>query len=574
MKKNNSKHHTPAHCKGTSKSRNLQVFRKINHEISEKFKQNGLFLDDFEHEGTETTFYAHTRNNSAPCPCCGVKSSSVKAYRPRKLQDVEFLGSHTMLILEIRLFRCVNRNCGKKSFTEPLKVARPYARMTNDASKRVEYTSLNQPARLASNTLAMQHIMVSNSTCLRKACKFGEKNPDVVCSGYVAIDDWAFRKGHTYMCSVVDHYTGEVLAVFDGRYPEELVRWLRSHPEVKLVTRDGSRDYASLISEGRPDAIQVTDRFHLVKNLKETMVDAIRGMLGHKKEKQKYPYPDEEEALRMIKEDIAEMGEAKHRCKVHEYLKIRRLQEEGRSVAEIANVLGLKPTKVYELGKLHMSKVLSAEQKAAMAHSREVAATVAGGTISIQAVVSKMKGKLDSRLVCRCMRKITAKYSELRKQVRENNQRLEASGKCIRLRKDVIWHYITTGQTTSEKLQKLKMTHPQVDKVIASCRSFRSMIAAEDGSPEVDDWISDAKLCQCAELHRFAEYIESDKEAVRQAYKTNYSNGIMEGTVNKIKEIKRSMFNRAGIKLLRAKIIYADYGERLLTCHSYLCRRL
>lgn len=274
----------------------------------------------------------------------------MKAYRPRKLQDVEFLGSHTMLILEIRLFRCVNRNCGKKSFTEPLKVARPYARMTNDASKRVEYTSLNQSARLASNTLAMQHIMVSNSTCLRKACKFGEKNPDVVCSGYVAIDDWAFRKGHTYMCSVVDHYTGEVLAVFDGRYPEELVRWLRSHPEVKLVTRDGSRDYASLISEGRPDAIQVTDRFHLVKNLKETMVDAIRGMLGHKKEKQKYPYPDEEEALRMIKEDIAEMGEAKHRCKVHEYLKIRRLQEEGRSVAEIANVLGLKPTKVYERG--------------------------------------------------------------------------------------------------------------------------------------------------------------------------------------------------------------------------------
>jgi transposase len=42
---------------------------------------------------------------------------------------------------------------------------------------------------------------------------------------------------------------------------------------------------------------------------------------------------------------------------------------------------------------------------------------------------------------------------------------------------------------------------------------------------------------------------------------TNYSNGMMEGTVNKIKVIKRTMFNRASIELLRAKAIYADYGN-------------
>ena len=87
------------------------------------------------------------------------------------------------------------------------------------------------------------------------------------------------------------------------------------------------------------------------------------------------------------------------------------------------------------------------------------------------------------------------------------------------------------------------------------------MIASKDNSPDVDEWIKDAKQCHCDELFRFAEYIEYDKEAVRQAYETNYSNGIKEGTVNKIKEIKRSMFNRAGVKLLRAKIIYADYGR-------------
>ena len=567
MKKQYSKHHAPAHCKGTANNRNLQVFRKINHAISEKFKKNGLILDDFEKHGTEVTLFAHTRGKSAVCPCCGRKSNSVKAYRLRKLQEVEFLDSHTMLVLQIRLFRCRNEKCGRKSFTEPLKVASPYARMTNDACKRVEYASLNQSARLASNSLEMQNIRVSSSTCIRKASKLGEKNPDIICSGHVAIDDWAFRKGHTYMCSIADHYTREVLAVFDSRYPEEVALWLRSHPEVRLVTRDGSRDYASLIREGRPEAVQVTDRFHLIKNLRDTMVEAVRGMSGYKKEKQKYPYPDEEEALRLIKEDIAEMGESKHRCKVQDYLMIRRLQEEGKSIAEIAKTLGLKAQKVYRLGRLHISKILSADQRKALDYSREIAAIVAGGTIYTKAVANRMKGKLESRLVCRCLRKITSRYSELRRQVRHNNKRLEATGKSIRLRKDVIWHYIMTGQTTSEKLRKLKTTHPQVDKVMDACVRFRSMVAAEEGSPGVDDWIEEAKLCQCAELHRFAEYIESDKEAVRQAYGTNYSNGIMEGTVNKIKEIKRSMYNRAGIKLLRAKILYADYGEQVLICH-------
>lgn len=561
MKFQYSKHHTPAPCKGTSNNRNLQVFRKINREISDKFKQNGLSIDDFEHQGTETTFYAHTRGRSATCPCCGRKSSSVKAYRPRKFQDTEFLGSHSTLIVETRLFRCSNKKCEKQSFAEPLKIAQPYARMTNDVNRRVEYASLNQSARLASNSLALQNIKVSKSTCIRKATKFGERNPDVICSGYVAIDDWAFRKGHTYMCSIVDHYTGRVLAVFDDRYPMEVVRWLQAHPEVKLVSRDGSRDYANLIRMGRPEAVQVTDRFHLIKNLKETMVEAIRDMLGHKKEKQKYPYPDEEEALRLIKEDIAEMGDARHRSKVQDYLRIRQLQEEGKSVSGIAKSLGLKSHRVYTLGNLHISSVLSKEQKKALEYSRELAALVASGTISINTLVSKMKDKLESKLVYRCMRKITAKYSVLRRLVRENNKKLEATGKCAIIRKDVIWHYILTGQTTSEKLHKLKVTHPHIDQVINSCINFRNMIAFKDDSPDVDDWIKGAKQCHCDELYRFAEYIESDKEAVRQAYETNYSNGIKEGTVNKIKEIKRSMFNRAGVKLLRAKIIYADYGR-------------
>ena len=77
----------------------------------------------------------------------------------------------------------------------------------------------------------------------------------------------------------------------------------------------------------------------------------------------------------------------------------------------------------------------------------------------------------------------------------------------------------------------------------------------------LDEWIEKAQKEEDEELKSFTEQIKKDKEAVQMACTTNYSNGVMEGTVNKIKEIKRTMFNKAGIELLRAKVIYANYGN-------------
>lgn len=45
---------------------------------------------------------------------------------------------------------------------------------------------------------------------------------------------------------------------------------------------------------------------------------------------------------------------------------------------------------------------------------------------------------------------------------------------------------------------------------------------------------------------RFVYNIEADKAAVQAAVDTNYSNALLEGTVNRVKTIKRTMFNKAG----------------------------
>ena len=192
--------------------------------------------------------YGYTKSRTSPCPHCGKPSSSVHDHRYRKLQSAEFLGKNVQLVLRIRHFRCRNPECICHTFSEPLKMAGPYSRMTHEVDERVRYEALNQSARLACESLSKQHIHVGKSTCIRRAKALGNKNPDGIrTSGYIGIDDLAYRKRFRYMCCIVDHYTRKPLALFDSRYGNEIVDWLKAHPEIRLVTRDGSMVYELLV---------------------------------------------------------------------------------------------------------------------------------------------------------------------------------------------------------------------------------------------------------------------------------------------------------------------------------------
>ena len=76
--------------------------------------------------------------------------------------------------------------------------------------------------------------------------------------------------------------------------------WLKLeiHPEIKVVTRDGSQSYASIISTASELIMQVSDRFHLMQALKRDAVEQIRLLLGQKNARRQYPYPTEEEAYK------------------------------------------------------------------------------------------------------------------------------------------------------------------------------------------------------------------------------------------------------------------------------------
>ncbi len=70
------------------------------------------------------------------------------------------------------------------------------------------------------------------------------------------------------------------------------------------------------------------------------------------------------------------------------------------------------------------------------------------------------------------------------------------------------------------------------------------------------NWLSNAQKSNINEIKQFVAYIQTDIEAVKHALSYSWSNGIVEGNVNRLKVIKRQMYGRAKLDLLSKKVLY------------------
>jgi len=88
-------------------------------------------------------------------------------------------------------------------------------------------------------------------------------------------------------------------------------------------------------------------------------------------------------------------------------------------------------------------------------------------------------------------------------------------------------------------------------------REFAAMVRGES-SKTLDSWIQQAWATTVPrELRTFATGLKSDFDAVNAGLTTAWSNGLLEGQVNRLKLIKRQMYGRANFDLLRQRVLYA-----------------
>ncbi len=92
---------------------------------------SAIAIDKFISNADSITIVAHSIQQSALCPLCGLSSDSLKAHYIRRLADLPWHNVAIRLELKARKFRCRNSLCPKKVFCERLRrVVSPYARRT------------------------------------------------------------------------------------------------------------------------------------------------------------------------------------------------------------------------------------------------------------------------------------------------------------------------------------------------------------------------------------------------------------------------------------------------------------
>jgi len=113
------------------------------------------------------------------------------------------------------------------------------------------------------------------------------------------------------------------------------------------------------------------------------------------------------------------------------------------------------------------------------------------------------------------------------------------------------------GLLTEEQAAKVDMLKA-ASAEFASMRSlamrFRGILKGADPG-KLDPWLDDALGSGIHCMRQFAIKLRQDVAAVRNAITEIWSNGQVEGPINRLKTLKRAMYGRAGIALLRARML-------------------
>src|SRR5258708_8749631 len=221
------------------------------------------------------------------CPECHQPSACMHGSYQRTVADLPCAGRNVILALTVRKFVCGTPTCPRKIFTERLPgLVESYARMTSRLTALVQALGLGAGGQMGTRQADRTGIATTPSTLLRHLMQLPA--PTLRPVRVLGVDDFAWKKRFTYGTILVDLERRKIIEILADRESTTVEKWLREHPEVEVVSRDRGKDYARAVTRAAPQALQVVDRFHLVRNLAEV----LHKVLPHCPAEIPHPHPD------------------------------------------------------------------------------------------------------------------------------------------------------------------------------------------------------------------------------------------------------------------------------------------
>jgi transposase len=490
-------------------------------------------LESVDLDGDVVVLAVSSTKPSAVCSGCGAVSARTHGGYRRRLADLPVGGRRVRLDVGVRRFRCGQHDCSVVTFVEQIPgLTARFSRRTQSLTEQLTRIGLALAGRAGARLAAALGMGCGRDTLLRLV----RAHPDPPCgqTAVVGVDDFALRKRLRYATVVIDMTAGRPIDVLADRRVDSTAAWLRAHPGVRVVCRDGSAAYAEAIAQGAPRARQVSDRWHLWHGLSQAVLKEVATHSGC-----------------WAKTSLAPR-KSRHAATTRErWRHVHDLLDHGVGLGECARRLNLSLNTVKRYARIAQPErlVRAPAYRPTLVdpyrdHLRQRRA--ADPAVAVTTLLAEIKALGYSGSANLLVRYIN--------QGRVDGDRPPISphgltGLILTRREHLL-------DTQRQLRDELTTACPEMIDLADAVRGFAELLNARAGNEKrLQEWITTARAADLPYLHAFTRGLDKDAAAVAAGLSLPYSNGPTEGHVNRIKMIKRQMYGRASLDLLRKRVL-------------------
>lgn len=529
-------------------------------------------------DGCTLTLQLASTQTTTPCPECGMSASRIHSRYIRTVLDLPWAGVLVQLRLLVHKFFCDHPECPRAIFTERLpQLLAPRARRTHRLAIAQQRIGLALGGAAGERLAIMLGHPAGVDTLLSEVRH--APIPLLPPATKVGIDDWAIRKGHTYATIVVDLERGQPIDLLPERSAECVAQWLQQHPGVEIISRDRGGVYAEGARQGAPTAVQVADRWHLLKNLGEAVLQVLQahqsaidsalvppqpsasGAPAREQEQsaQEAPLPGVEARPPSRAEQARQQRQTQRQAR---YDTIQQLHEQGWSLRAIAQHMGMERKTVRKY--LHASQCPHPQPRPGRTsrldrYKSYLLERWNDGCRNAMKLLSEIQaqGFDGKRSIVRAYLTQLRKAQGLPPRSRSPLNWGDPSQRPPTLR-NLTWSIIRRPEkrenNEQHNLERLAQVHSDLEQTLTLAQDFAALLRERRGD-DLDDWLIRAQRSGVPILRRFAASLRQDYAAVKAAAVLPYSNGPTEGNINRLKLLKRQMYGRAKLDLLRQRVL-------------------